>query len=342
MSLDFLSGELTEWQRSALNSTGPVLSTHLSLLRNICPYRFPSMMDGDERKNLYQKLQSEIHQKTDFSEILLNRLSYQEKVVLNERFFMDNLRKEDYPLFIDRSRNLRMQLFRENHIRIETNCSFRDMKRGMDELLLVSEVIERELPVSKDNQFGYHTASLIHSGLGMDCSMILHLPALVTEGYMKNIEETALAGHFLLEKSGTREDLYSLRNISAVYDSPALLLEAFTGMADQICREECRLRSLYITSGHSALEDQSFRALGTLRYNRMISREEAEQALMMVRFGIQMKWINGISPDLLTLLYYLMGDGHIKKIISIEKTVPVDDNLINLYRGELLRRALKK
>lgn len=148
--------------------------------------------------------------------------------------------------------------------------------------------------------FGYLTACPTNAGTGMRASVMLHLPALEIAGRTERAKKLAKDKGFALrgtfgEGSKIWGNLHQLSNqITLGLDESEILLEVESAAREiaemeRAARRACSKRLL------DEARDGVGRAYGTLRYARRIGTREATDQLSLLRLGLELGWVKGLS-----------------------------------------------
>ena len=311
MNMDQMAGLSGEW----LRGTGPecdiVISTRLRLARNLATFPFTSRATPA--------------QKQEIESLLRDRLTSLQGGPALEYISLGNLA------------NLEKQLLLERQI-ISRELAMGEGARGVavsaDES--VSIMVNEE-----DQEFGYLNACPTNVGTGMRASVMLHLPALeftrqseqVFRALQKiNLEVRGLYG----EGSRASGHFYQISNQVTLGKNEETILREIQAVIPAVIRYEKEAREAWKRDQSVGLEDRVKRALETLHGATMMTSEETMELLSLVRLGLALGQLRGLSVPLLNELFIQTQPAHLQKLAGES----LDSERRNIARAEHLRRKL--
>jgi protein arginine kinase len=180
-----------------------------------------------------------------------------------------------------------------------------------------------ELSFAFSEEFGYLTACPTNVGTGMRASVLVHLPSLVLTSRIKKVlagvTQVGLAARgFHGEGTDVVGNFFQISNQVTLGISESATLEKLRGVVLQILDMEAKARESLLRDARPQIEDKVGRALGTLRYARLLSSQECMGLLSAIRFGHSIG-IPGL-PDMATLNEILLyaQPAHLQKIAKRE------------------------
>jgi protein arginine kinase len=190
-------------------------------------------------------------------------------------------------------------------------------------------------------RFGYLTACPTNVGCAVRMSVMVHLPGLRLTAEIEKVRRAckdmnlALRG-FYGEGSETSGDLYQISNQGA-FGKPekSVLHEIEREIVPAIVRFERTARQTLLTTRRLMLEDQVMRALGLLRYARMLTPEEALASLSLVRLG-SLLGIVDIPEQAVAQLIVLTQPAHLQRYLGKE----LDQQRRREARADLVRERM--
>ena len=100
-------------------------------------------------------------------------------------------------------------------------------------------------------------------------------------------------------------DFYQISNQVTLGKSENEIIENLGSVIPQIVKYERKVRSTLLQMKRLVLEDKIWRALGVLRFARTITSEETLELLSLVRLGVNLGAIEGISIATINELFVL-------------------------------------
>jgi protein arginine kinase len=146
----------------------------------------------------------------------------------------------------------------------------------------------------------------------------LHIPALVQcGGYREYLFKEKHEGLLLTSLQGNPEDLIGdllvLRNRWTTGVTEETILSSVRNTALKITAEEQSLRTRIASDRDDSIIDRICRAIGTLRHSFTIDTSEALRALSLVKFGVELGWIKGMTLESVNQLFFDCRRAHLAK-----------------------------
>ena len=172
--------------------------------------------------------------------------------------------------------------------------------------------------------------------------MLLHLPGLVftrNVGSIINISpQLGLAVRPLFSDEKEQVGcLFQISNQLPLGFSEEELIENLKSAVTEIVAHERRARKALALYMKDRLEDEVWRAYGTLSYARQLSEKEVLELLSKVRLGIDLKLINEVSADCYTDIFISSRTSYLQNLAENEN---LSKNEIDRLRAQHVRKAL--
>ena len=171
---------------------------------------------------------------------------------------------------------------------------------------------------------------------------MLHLPALRLTGDIEKVKRAATdmtlaVRGFYGEGSEAAGDLYQLSNNTTLGKTEQVLLKELEHqIIPRIIAYERVARRTLLTKRRPELEDQVFRAFGTLTHARLISTEESMQLLSLVRLGVVAGLLPRPDQPTINHLLLLTQPAHLQRAAGRE----LGQDQRRLVRADFLRSRL--
>jgi len=336
-----------------------VISSRVRLARNLAGVSFPGRMSGAESTRLMRLAQQatlDIHPPVaeGAQSLLANKLHW---VQLSELAALDRMLLVERHLVSrehaksDRVRALLLSLPDERHSIMVNEEDHLRMQCVMPGLALgqawaaindVDDQFEEQLDFAYLPRLGYLTACPTNVGCGARLSVMLHLPASRLSGELERVKRAAKDMNLTLrgfygEGSDGAGDLYQISNQTTLGRSEEQLREMIElRVVPQIVAFERKVRDELLRQRSRYFEDQIFRSFGTLRSARLLTPEEAMAGLSLVRLGVVLGLITGLSTAAVTQLMLLCQPAHLQRLLHRE----MDQQARREARADLVRHRL--
>ena len=322
-----------------------VISTEIALYRNVAGYKFVATESRSKLKEILTAITECVEDTVGGN---YHRYTPENQDPFIGELWVENqitsigFEDKDCPMcvFVSRCSNMVIVVNDINHIKLYVKKVGLKPEKCWTLINRLDDEIEKNISYAFSPQFGYLTTSLKDAGTGMHASVIMHLPALAMRGTITDLYDFAEAKD--VEISGCRSDcepegdLYKLTNNITIGKSEEEILTDLRKVAIGIANSESQARYDLIHEDFDILVDSTQRALGTLRYARMINFIEAANLLSKVRLGILTQTIREIS--LLTIDELLEKTKPAK--MNYDSCETLDYDRQDVLRAETIREAL--
>ena len=320
-----------------------VINTSIHLARNIKEYPFPNRLSLPEKLKVNSVIKSAADsiESYYFNYAEMKTLSQAEVVSLAERHLVSPefaSSRDGRALLLTDDEAVSIMLNEEDHIRMQV------MYPGfaLDEAFSVASKINNRLSENLDFAFnerlGYLTQDPMALGTGMKASVVLHLPALVsTSAITKLITTVSKLGLSLRgsygEGAAAKGDMFRLSNTITLGISEKAAIENLKSIALQIAAQERAVREEIFKA--PVTEDRIFRALGVLKYARMLDTNEFMELISLVRLGAVKGLINIDCSKIEALMIQMQP-----ATISLSVDRPLDRIERDKLRAAMVRQNL--
>ena len=346
---DHHTSDGAQWLSGEGPSSDVVLSSRVRLARNIAGFDFTARADETSRARLVELAERQLlnaHLADHMVWVNLAGLPPLERSLLVERHLISKqLARSDGPRGVAISspdEQLAVMVNEEDHFRIQMMRSGLDVKGAFEAIDEVDDRIEAALDYSYAPRFGYLTACPTNVGTGIRVSVMLHLPALKLTGGMDKFHRAAKAMSlavrgFYGEGSEATGDFYQVSNQTTLGKSEREIVGVFEqGIIPKLVQFERLARRELADKPTPAVQDRVFRALGTLRYARMLKSDEALQLLSLVRLGVVTAMLPGVDVASINRLTLLTQPAHLQKLVGRS----LDQAERKVERASLVRSVL--
>lgn len=319
------------WEK---NTNSIWLASTISLHRNIDKFNFPQKLDV-EKRHLVSQLVTDtfktIPALSNISVFPAGSIHPIDREFLTEHFLVFEPTRDDQhgqDLVTEKSGTLLIQINANDHLEMSVIEPTGELERALSRLLNIEQEIEKHLPFSFSNHFGYLTSDPCQSGTGLIVNAYVHIPALISRGgYRKAIDGEKHEGLLFTSLQGNPEDLIGdllvVRNRWTLGVAEETIISSIRNAVLKISAEERALRESMKEQKETKLIDRISRAIGTLQHSFTIDTSEALRALSQIKFGIELGWVEGMSLETVNELFFDCRRAHLaKKINPASYTTP--------------------
>jgi protein arginine kinase len=311
---NFDSCLISKW----MEDTGPdgeiVLSSRVRLARNISNISFPYLAPDSQTEEVQKQVKRIYEQKqddfADFCFLQVKEVPVLQRQVLMEKHLVSPLLvKEPHnsAVLMRQDEAVSIMINEEDHLRIQCLLPGLQLEQALQEAMRYDDLLEQDLEYAFDENWGYLTVCPTNVGTGLRASVMVHMPALVLTKQINRVL-SAIAQVGLAVRGIYGEGSEMVGNVAQISNQITLgqseleIVRNIFGVTKQVIEQEYQARQLLLNEGRERLADRVNRALGILRYARMISSQEAMQLLSDVRLGIDTGLIDEVDAGVIKKL----------------------------------------
>lgn len=294
------------WYKDEKAQKGIIISSRVRLARNLKNMPFPQRMNDTLLTELKDKVRTAIQSISSTGEFSLTYIemdsvpeneisSMVERHIISPDFAK---RSAHRAIAISDDEKICVMIGEEDHIRIQVICAGEQIDEAYRVADRLDTLLGERLNFAYDDKLGYLTECPTNIGTGLRASLMLHLPICESKGDISSVADAAgkigltVRGMYG-EGSKSSAALYQISNQITLGISERNAIENLKAITGQIAQREKQHRSQIPTT---QLEDAVFRALGILRYARLLSCDELMKHISMIKLGVDEGIIN--EPDL--------------------------------------------
>ena len=334
------------WLEGAAPLADRILSTRVRFARNIAGVRFPGRAIDEELSALADRV-TEIAMGTatfdDGGAVRIAELTILDRQFLLERHLIshDLVNSDNRALVLSQDERESILLNEEDHVRIQALRPGFQLEEAFEAARQVDECLQDELGFASHPELGYLTACPTNVGTGMRASVLIHLPALVLTQRIKKI----LAGvnqvgltvrGFRGEGTEVVGNFFQISNQVTLGETETETRTKLERVVRQILDWEEKAQSTLLHDASLQIEDKVLRALGTLKYSRLLSSQELMGLLSAVRFGHTLGMRNVPDASVFNDMLLRCQPAHIQKAAGRE----MSSEERNAYRARHVQRVL--
>ena len=286
------------------------VSSRVRLARNLLGIPFPPILSKEEEEQVQREVIEAFSELSDpFETVFLDRLPPLDRKILLER----NVISQDFCVspnklvLMNQEGRISAMVNEEDHLRLaclNTGLCLRELYREADDL---DRRLEDRLHFAASIEWGYMSSRLENAGTGLRASVMLHMPALVTDGtigwVLKRVNQMGLQiKGYWGEGDNSLGDMYQISNPLSIGLREKDILGSVDEAAREIVEYERKAREEMMGNRRIELEDRVHRAFGTLSSCRLVSSKEAITLLSTVRLGIALRMIDQPPIEVITTL----------------------------------------
>lgn len=325
------------------------LASTISLTRNIEKNLFPNKLNDERQKQLLSMLSKEV---LDFPSLIQPKLilaessSPLEKEYLVEHFLSAQGFQQTHSgegFIIDETGQFLATLNIQDHLRLQVIDCQGELENSCNRLIKLETTIGKKLPYAFSKKFGFLTANPRMCGTGLVVTVFLQLPALIQAEKMEDVlekyaDESILVTGIQGNPTEIIGDVLAIQNNFTLGVTEDTIISTLRTLATNLQLEENRMRSLIRQTQDAHVKDQVSRAFGILIHSYQIEAVEALNAISLIKLGIEMEWIKGVTTKEINTLFFNCRRSHL--LYQCGNHTPQDE--IPHKRAEFIHKALKE
>jgi len=321
------------------------LGSSLLLQRNFARYKFPPKLSESEMTHvsalLSEALQKNIKESTYFP---ADKLSPLDKEFIFEHFLcLESFQNADKGQGFLINGLFLAQLNLKNHLQLQLIDTSPDLLTAWSQLVKLETAIGKTLDYAFSPKFGYLTSDPTLCGTALQALLFLHIPALHHSGQLHEVLGKQTEDDIMtMGLEGALDDLVGdfliLKNRYTLGVTEESLLHALQNTAMKLLSAEKALRIHLKESGNSAMKDLVSRAYGLLVHSYQLQTKEALNGLSLIKLGLDLGWISGITSQALNTLFFKCRHAHLAHLLN-EKTLDSQD--MPHKRAEFIHKSLQ-
>ncbi len=348
---DLLRSDALSW----LNTTGDegdvVFSSRIRLARNFRAFPFPNRANLNQLANVQHEVEnilSGLEQSLGcpFDRVDMERLTpLQKEVLIEKRLISRNfIRNTQHRVaFISADQRVSLMVNEEDHLRIQCMTSGLDLENLFVLASKIDDLFESQLDWAFDEKMGYLTSCPTNLGTGLRASVLLHLPGLVATRSISGIVNISpQLGLAVRPLYGDEKEnvgcLFQISNQLTLGFSEEEILANLKTAVEEIVTHEREARKGICAYMKDTLEDDVWRAYGTLRYARSLSEKETLALLSKVRLGIDLRMIDEVTSACFPRILIGSRRSYLQNYVENEN---LSKNEIDRLRAQRVREVLQ-
>jgi len=352
MSMDNALNQLLSSTCEWLRGTGPesdiVLSSRIRLARNLTGYAFSERLEPTEQQHLIEEVEQAVLGASLLKDSYF--FDYKDLKDLDRQFLLERHlisrehagEKGDKALAVARNEVVSIMILEEDHLRsqvFQSGLNLVEAWRLMDQ---VDTALEARIAYSFHPTLGYLTAFPTNVGTGLRASCMLHLAGLMMTKQVNKVLQAlsklnlAVRG-FFGEGTQASGNFFQFSNQMTLGQQEGEIVDGLERVMRQVIEHEKEARNHLLEKRRGKLEDQIWRAVGTLKSARLMSSSEALGLLSLTRLGVDLGFVANLSKANLNALFLFTQPAHLQKLHGADLNTSDRDQ----KRAELLRTRLK-
>lgn len=336
---------MLKWYEETGDNEDVVISSRVRLARNLSKYPFPVKLTGeqagvmvDELKTRLAALEGEEGRKYNY--VAMNAVSDIDKVALAERHLVSEtliMKAEPAGAVLSEDEVVSILLNEEDHLRIQALAGGMNLEKAWRIADRLDDEINKSFPYAYHEKLGYLTSFPTNVGTGLRVSFMLHLPAIAGTKRLAGIASDIGRFGVTIRGNGVG-NLYQIYNQKTLGQTEQEIMQNLITIADQIIKQERRIRKKIIQENPVGIEDTLLRSYGILRYCGTLEIEEGMNLLSDIQFGISSGILKLEKPEKKSIYPLMMGiqPAHLQRLAG----KPLQNEERDIIRADYVKEHL--
>lgn len=320
-----------------------VLNSQIKLNRNLKGYKFPSMIDENEKDEIISEVRNAVTP-LGYQEINIEGLSSIMKLKYFEEgiFTGDLLKNIKIATVFVKENSPNILVNEDNHIVIQQRKDHLELMELLDEVMDVDDELDGNLIYAFDDKFGYLTSDINQCGIAMTPSVVMHLPALSYFGSERIFKNLNRLGYKIRGINGEDNKfsgkIYVISPQNSIGLSERECVQKLNNIAAELMSIELEKRQKLYIENFIELEDIVKRSYGILRNAHILNEDEMMDNFSNIFLGMELSVLKAKKEIELWPTIKLLKNGH----IQIERGSLLDRKSRDILRANNTRSLMKE
>lgn len=304
------------------NENNAWLATTINIYRNLEKFKFPGKLDTDRQRQIVSVIGKELSACPLLSNPAVldsEKMTPLQKEFLVEHFLssqsFQHVHNGEAFAFDDTGEFL-ATINMTDHIHFQLIDCRGELESAWNRLVDIETSIGKSVSYSFSHKYGFLTADPTTCGNALSISVFLQLPGLVhSEKIDETLERLAEDSISISGIQGNPTeiigDVLVAQNNYTLGVTEENIISSLRSFTTKILVEENSIRSKIRHEESAEIKDRVSRAFGILIHSYQIEAVEALNALSLVKLGVELGWVKGISTQALNRLFFNCRRAHL-------------------------------
>lgn len=325
------------------------LATTINLYRNLEKFKFPGKLDTDRQKQIVSVIAKELAAcKLLSNPSILDSegISPLQKEFLVEHFLSTQSFQHVHggeAIAFDDTGEFLATINMNDHIRFELIDCRGELENAWNRLVDIETSIGKSVSYSFSHKYGFLTADPTVCGTALLVSVFLQLPGLVhsekiDDALQRLADDSLSISGIQGNPTEIIGDVLVVQNNYTLGVTEENIISSLRSFTTKILVEENSIRSKIRHEESAEIKDRISRAFGILIHSYQIEAVEALNALSLVKLGVELGWVKGITTESLNRLFFNCRRAHLLFQFPPDSIKPED---VQHKRAEFIHSSFK-
>jgi protein arginine kinase len=342
---DPILGQKKPWDN---NDNSVWLASTINLLRNIEKFKFPAKLETDRQKQIIALVSKELLSNVELSGLKLvyaDEISPMHKQYLVEHFLTQQSFQQAHSgeaFMLNDSGELLIALNIQDHINLELIDTRGELENSWNHLVEIETTLGKAISYSFSHKYGFLTSDFNQCGTALIVTVFLQVPGLVHAGKVdavleKLIDDSLVVTGIQGNPTEIIGDVLAVQNNYTLGVTEENIISNLRSFTTKILVEENSTKSKIKHEDSPDIKDKISRAYGILIHSYQIEAIEALNAISLLKLGVELGWVTGITITEINRLFFNCGKAHLVHQCPEE----IKQEEIPHKRAEFIHRSLK-
>lgn len=304
------------------NSNNIWMASTISLKRNIEKFNFPKKLNVERKKQIVSLVGKEHLSLESLKNPLLlkaDELNILDREYLVEHFLTMNSFHQmgvGEAFMIDESGEILTVFNLSDHLTFMKVFAHNEFERGWNQLMKLETSLGKKFSYSSSQRFGFLTSDFSKCGTALTVASYLQIPALIhtekIDDFLEaQIDESISITGIQGNPTEIIGDILVIQNEYTLGISEENIFSAVRAFSSRLVSEEKMLRLSFLKTQNPDIMDRVSRAFAVLRHSYQIEAVEALNAISLIKLGLEMGWVDGVTMESLNQLFFTCRRAHL-------------------------------
>lgn len=319
----------------------PFVLSKVEISRNLSDYFFVNKLEVEEARSIAKKIEKAVKEmEVDGYFHSLSSMGGVEQKLWQEKGIIDNAMEKNWRISsVLHNQGLTLKINGKDHLTIETLEEGLKIRQAFEKAYEIEDQMDHKLDFAFDPKYGYLQTNPSRAGTGLKLSCFLHLKAFRIKKVLKKFRDSMLRLGYHMEPlwGDDRLDIYEISYEKGYLETEEESLEKFEATIDRIFKNERDLRRDEYKNYPEKSKDRYFRALGIIRYGRIINEGEIFEAISNLLYGYSLGFHDLKESEILALIPICQKYHLLEYKNKLHSSRPIE-----YLRGDRIRTHLKE
>lgn len=298
------------------------LASTVSLSRNIQKFKFPGRLEAERQNQMIALISREMLACKQLLQPGLFRseeLTNQQKEYLVEHFLSQHSfhpTQTAEAIIVDHSGQFLSILNMRDHIHLQLIDCKGELESTWNRIVAIETAIGKQLSYAFNSKYGFLTADFNQCGTGLNVAVFLQVPGLVHTNKIDDILEKLTDDSLLVTgiQGNPTEiigDVLMVQNNYTLGVTEENIIANLRSFTTKMLIEENSARRKILQETDPEIKDKVSRAFGILVHSYQIDAIESLNALSLIKLGVELQWIVGLTPNQVNSLFFNCRRAHL-------------------------------